>query len=293
MPYPVRFCEQLPEDLARIPDAPRGLYYKGDWEGVLSGAHAQNCLAVVGSRQMTSYGRRVVEKLVGDCASAGVTIVSGFMYGVDAAAHEAAVLRGGKTIAVMPCGIERIHPAYQEKLYDAILQSGGLVVSEYEGDEQPQNWMYPRRNRIVAGLSQATLVVEAALKSGSLITAKLASLYERTLFAVPGPITSSVSLGTAELIKNGAVPVTCADDILSHYKGAKPLPIFRGGKTPQGGAPHDTLEKSIMEHLRREPHDIDMLARALKKPVSVVGTALSLMHLSGIVSQEGNVYYIE
>src|SRR3989344_5079370 len=172
---------KFPELLKQIPDAPKQLYYKGEWNEDLF----DNCLAVVGSRRMTQYGKRVTEQIVGEVAGAGVTIVSGFMYGVDATAHKAALAFGGKTIAVMPCGIERIHPEHQKDLYEKILGTGpakspdgdrgasGLVVSEWNGDSMPQLWTYPRRNRIVAGLSKATLVVEAGLDSGSLNTAEL------------------------------------------------------------------------------------------------------------------------
>jgi DNA processing protein len=119
------------------------------------------CLAVVGSRNITRYGEEITKKLVGAIAGRGITIVSGFMYGVDVAAHKAALSVGGKTIAVMPCGIESIHPADQRDVYEEILQSEGLVMSEWEGEYPAQTWTFPRRNRIVAGLSQATLVVEA------------------------------------------------------------------------------------------------------------------------------------
>src|SRR3989338_8829706 len=142
---------KFPELLRQIPDAPKQLYYKGTWDEELF----SNCLAVVGSRRMTQYGKRVCEQIVGQVASVGVTIVSGFMFGVDAAAHQAAVQSPtfsrsksgfGRTIAVMPCGIERVHPEYQKDLYEKILTTGGLVLSEYEGDVMPQYWTYPKRN---------------------------------------------------------------------------------------------------------------------------------------------------
>ena len=126
------------------------------------------------------------------------------MYGGDEAAHKAAVEAGGRTIAVMPCGIDMIHPEYQEELYNKILENKGLIISEYEGKFPPAIWTYPKRNRIVAGLSKAVLIVEAGLNSGTLITAECAKKFGRKIFAVPGPITSEVSKGTIQLIKEGA-----------------------------------------------------------------------------------------
>jgi len=189
------------------------LYYKGNWNPEIF----ENCLAVVGSRRMTSYGRKITEQLVTEIAAAGVTIVSGFMYGGDEAAHRAAVEMGGRTIAVMPCGIDIIHPEYQEELYNEILNKNGLIISEFKGSFPPDKWTYPRRNRIVAGLSKTILIVEAGLNSGTLITADYAKKFGRKIFAVPGPMTSDVSKGTAQLIKEGAEVVTEVKDILKHY----------------------------------------------------------------------------
>ena len=207
--------KRYPKLLKKIGNsAPKQLYYKGNWDESIF----KNCLAVVGSRRMTTYGKQVVEKITGEAAAAGLTIVSGFMYGVDAQAHRTALRFGGRTIAVMPCGINLIHPEYQQDLYTEILNNHGLIISEYEGNMQPANWTYPRRNRIVAGLSWATLVVEAGEKSGSLITANWAKKFKRKLFVVPGPITSENSKGIMQLIKEGAVPVSSARDILEYYK---------------------------------------------------------------------------
>lgn len=207
--------KKYPKLLKKIgKDAPKQLYYKGSFDKEIF----DNCLAVVGSRQMTTYGKRVVEQIVTPLSGAGVTIVSGFMYGVDAAAHKTAVQAGGKTIAVMPCGIDLIHPEYQQDLYMEILNNNGLVISEYEGNMQPSNWTYPRRNRIVAGLSKAVLIVEAGLKSGSLITANFAKKFGRKIFVVPGPITSENSKGIMQLIKEGATPISKVEDILDYYK---------------------------------------------------------------------------
>ena len=267
-------------------DAPKRLYYKGVWDKEIF----NNCLAVVGSRHLTTYGRQVTERLGTELAAAGITIVSGFMYGGDEAAHRAAVRAGGRTIAVMPCGIERIHPEYQQDLYYDILNNKGLIISEYDGDQMPVNWMYPRRNRIVAGLSQATLVVEAGLKSGTLITANFARKFGRKIFAVPGPITSEVSKGTSQLLKEGAGLVTSAKDILDFFgvSGLRSLASKKEAKLPGGD-----IEQKILEYLRREPLDTDALARNFGAPVSKISVMLSMMQLRGLIKQEGSKYYYE
>jgi len=207
--------ERYPELLKAIgKEAPEKLYYKEKWESEIF----DNCLAVVGSRHLTGYGRKITERLVKEIVATGITIVSGFMYGGDEAAHSATVEVGGRTIAVMPCGIDVIHPKYQEKLYNKILENKGLIISEFEGNFPPTNWTYPRRNRIVAGLSKAILIVEARLNSGTLITAEFAKKFGRKIFVVQGPLTSEVSKGTAKLFKEGASVITEAKDILDFYK---------------------------------------------------------------------------
>jgi len=211
-----KYPEALKDALKKIQPClgPKKLYYKGSWDNEIF----DNCLAVVGSRHLTRYGRQATEQIVTECAATGITIVSGFMYGGDEAAHSASVKAGGRTIAVMPCGINLIHPPHQKELYQKILDTGGLIISEYETGFKPTNYSFVQRDRIVAGLSKAVLVTEAALNSGSLITANYAKKYNRKIFALPGQITSEVSKGTLKLIKEGAEVVTDANDILSFYK---------------------------------------------------------------------------
>lgn len=278
-------------------EAPKQLYYKGEWNNDLF----ENCLAVVGSRRMTVYGRQTVEKIVGQIASVGITIVSGFMYGIDAAAHKATVEAGGKTIAVMPCGIDLVHPEYQTKLYDEILESSGLIISEYEGKMQPALYTYPARNRIVAGLSKAVLVAEAAEKSGSLITANLAKRFKRKLFAAPGPVTSLVSKGTNDLIKSGdAEMATEAEDILKYFNvGVESLNLVCERRSPsqiwRGFASHkkqNSLEQQIISCLQNEPMEMDLLARSLKKTVAELSMAISMMQIKNIIKKENNKYYV-
>jgi DNA processing protein len=278
--------KRYPRLLKATKGAPKKLYYKGSWDEAIF----KNCLAVVGSRHLTSYGRRMTELLVSQIAAAGVTIVSGFMYGGDEAAHKATLSVGGRTIAVMPCGIELIHPEYQKELYQQILENNGLIVSEFAGRFLPTNWTYATRNRIVAGLSKAVLIIEAGLKSGTMITANFAKKFGRKILAVPGPITSEVSQGTAQLIKEGAQVVTEASDILKHFGQNKRLLnlVKQPGATMATG-----IEQEIIEELKREPLAADDLARVLLKPVSEINTSLSLMQLNGFIKQEGGKYYTE
>lgn len=273
---------QYPKLLKNIPDAPKKLYYKGDWdENIFS-----QCLAVVGARRMTRYGKQITDLLVSELSSVGITIVSGFMYGIDAAAHQAAVNIQGRTIACMPCGIDIIHPAYQKKLYQQILENRGLIISEYEGDFPPALWTYPRRNRIVAGLSAATMVVEAGLKSGSLITADLAVKFGRKLFTVPGMLTSALSQGPMQLIKQGAQIVISAKDIMDFY-----------GISAQGFIEEDLsingfsqLQQRILTELKHESADIDILSYKLSISIPQLSTEISLLQLKGLIVEAAGKY---
>ena len=283
-----RYPKLLKEALEGIPQkslGPKTLYFKGKLdEGIF-----ENCLAVVGSRHLTSYGRRVTEQLVTQIAGAGITIVSGFMYGGDEAAHKATVQVGGRTIAVMPCGINIVHPKYQTDLYDEIQRKNGLILSEYEGDFLPTNYTFVQRDRIVAGLSKAVLVTEAAIKSGSLITASYAKKFGRKIFALPGPITSEVSKGTNKLIKEGAEIVTCAEDILEFFKIS---PVISRSEATKQSSLLNKLEQDIISQLRREPMGADDISRTLVIPAAKLGTTLTLMQLKGFINQESGKYYV-
>ena len=300
---------RYPSILRSIKDAPKQLYYKGNWPADGEAEIFENCLAVVGSRRMTTYGKQIAQKLVSQIASAGlpagrqgITIVSGFMYGIDATAHQACLDVGGRTIAVMPCGIDLITPDYQTKLYRDILENKGLVISEFEPDQKASNWTFPVRNKIVAGLSKAVLVVEAGEKSGSLITAKLALKYNRKLFAVPGPLTSVLSKGTTQLIKEGAEIVSCAEDIVRFYNVGAGLVPARINEGNHKGLPlqdssnmeqdSSNLEQRIIQELQSEAMEIDVLSRILGKSVSELGSAISMMQIRGLVHQENGKYYV-
>jgi len=272
---------------------PKKLYYRGNWDEDIF----KNCLAVVGSRHLTRYGRQATEQIVAECAAAGITIVSGFMYGGDEAAHSACVKSGGRTIAVMPCGIDLIFPSQQKELYQKILDNKGLIISEYEPGFKPTNYSFVQRDRIVAGLSKAVLVTEAALNSGSLITANYAKKYGRKIFALPGQITSEVSKGTLMLIKEGAELVIEAKDILSFYKillNQKKIPTLYSSNSLLSNnlINKNSLEEKIINCLKREPMNADDMSRLFAVSVAHLGTTLSLMQLKGIINQESGKYYL-
>ena len=231
---------------------------------------------------MSEYGRRVTEELVFELASRGVTIISGFMYGVDALAHKTAINAGGNTVAVVAYGIERACLGYMRGLYGDILDSGGLVISEYGGDEPARKFMFPKRNRIIAGLGMGVLVIEAGLKSGSLITAGYATKYKRRLFSVPGSIYNGNSVGTNELIKEGrSSMVSCANDIFRELEmEGKQLAVS------------EKSQSKIIKYISKELISRDALCAVAKLPISQVNRELTLLVLSGQVIERGGRYCV-
>lgn len=200
-----------PQRLCEIPEPPKQLNYRG----VLPPSDMK-LLAVVGSRQYTDYGKQVVEHLVNGLHGYNIGIVSGLALGIDSLAHEAALNNNMYTLAIPGGGLsdQVIYPSSHKPLARKILESGGGLLSEYDHDFRATNWSFPKRNRLVAGISQAVLVIEAGEKSGSLITARLCADYNRELLVVPGSIFSDNSRGTHQFLKLGATPVTEASDVL-------------------------------------------------------------------------------
>lgn len=283
--YPIRVTninqKNYPSALKEIKNPPEKLYYRGN----LSQKIFEKSLAVVGSRRITRYGKMVVEKLVGGLVSYKVTIISGFMYGTDTESHQKCLEFGGITVAVLGNGLNVIYPPENEKLYQKILDTGGLIISEYEPDFKPQLWTFPQRNRIVAGLaSLGVLVIEAGEKSGSLITARFAREQGKKVFTVPGPITSSVSVGTNLLIqKHQAKMVLCAEDILGK-KIETPSLFSLEELSP--------IEKKIYRVLEAESLTADEIAETIGQNVIETGKTLSLMALKGIISESVGKYYL-
>ncbi|MCL4390246.1 MAG: DNA-protecting protein DprA [Patescibacteria group bacterium] len=244
---------------------PKELFYQGEWEKNLF----KNCAAVVGSRRMTEYGRQVIEKLIPQLIFEGKTIVSGFMYGADQYAHKICLDNGGKTIAVLGWGINVPLSGEDKKLAGRIVDNGGLLLSEWEAQKSTL-WTFPQRNRIVAALCSEVFIIEAAIQSGSLITARLARGLKRKVWAVPGPITSKTSAGTNNLIAAGQAQM---------WLGAAQQQSLK-------------LDDPVLTVLENEALSADELARKLNKPVAQVGAQLSLFLLSGQLAQRGGKYYL-
>jgi DNA processing protein len=237
-------------------------------------------VAIVGARACSSYGSQVARLLGRELAAAGLAVVSGLARGIDGEAHRGALESGGPTIAVLGCGVDRDYPAAHAQLAARICEAS-VVVSEYAPGVEPAPWRFPARNRIIAGLAAATVVVEARERSGALITADFALEAGREVFAVPGEITSALSAGTNALLRLGATPLTSATDVpeaLGVEVAAVPAPELA------------ELPGRVLEALGREATGIDGLVRATGLDVAAVATALAELELAGEVAEAEGLY---
>lgn len=278
-----------PALLLDIYDPPPVLYVKGLWKNEQKQAQSDYPIAVVGARQITPYGRRVTERLCRALVERGVSIVSGFARGVDALAHRAALAAFGNTVAVLGCGIDVIYPPEHKKLYQEIGEQG-MLLSEFPTGTPPIAGNFPKRNRIISGLSLGCLVVEAGLKSGSLITARLAMEQGREVFAVPGPIDSEMSAGPHQLIASGAKLVQDAEDILEEI-----LPqLARRKDVSDLEAPVLEAEEAVLfQSLSFEPKHIDLLIQESQKTAAAVSGLLLTLELKGVARQMAGQYYVK
>lgn len=277
---------EYPKLLKEIPDAPTLLYVRGN----IGAIHDAPCVAIVGTRKPTDYGRHVARTLARDLTHAGVCIVSGLALGLDAEAHTGTLEARGKTVAVLGNGLldRRIAPRNHLSLAKQIIASGGALVSELAPDMPANAGTFPMRNRIIAGLSTATVVVEAGEKSGTLITTRLALDYNRDVFAVPGSILSPLSQGANRLLKDGARVVTCAEDILETLALASSVhtPIKNADALP-------TEDKTVMNALADGPTTIQQLAQKTRLSPATLGTRLTMLELNGYIRDIGNGKYIK
>ena len=278
----VPFTDSMyPARLRMIPDPPPLLYLKGEIRG-----EDQKAVAVVGSRSTSDYGRRVARDLCRGLASLGFTVVSGMARGIDGTAHETSLNAGGRTIAVLGSGIDRVYPAEHDKLYQRIIDNGA-VISEFPIGTRPLAFNFPARNRLISGLSLGVVVVEATEKSGSLITAALALEQGREVFAVPGEVGASRSRGAHRLIRQGAKLVETVDDIMEEIA---PQLVVRGGKA--GSAPKRTLPQNLSAELQtifnlfeERPLQIDEVIESSGYSPSRVSEILLELELQGYVRQ--------
>lgn len=271
-----------PSGIRRVKPEIKQLYFRGKWDEKIF----TKAVAVVGARRMTKYGEVMTRRLVTGLVETGYTIVSGFMYGIDTMAHKVCLDNGGKTVAVLGCGLDRLTPAENDGLYTKILDNDGLVVSEFTSTQEAKLWTFPYRNRIVVGFSRALVVVEAGEKSGSLVTARWAFSQKKPVLAVPGAVTSSLSYGTNWLIKNGAELVTGVNDILQIFgenNRVKPQVRF---------LQLNEKEEAVVELLKREAMDCDELSRALGWPADKIGILLSQLSLKGVIEEDNGKFMV-
>lgn len=277
--------EGYPKNLLEIYDPPPVLYVRGEAD-----LRDQLMIAIVGSRRGSYYGRTVTKRISKELAQAGVTVVSGMARGIDTAAHIGALEGKGRTIAVMGCGIDVVYPPENRRLFSEII-AHGAVISEFPLGTKPEGKNFPRRNRIISGMSLGVVIVEATVESGSLITASHALDQGREVFAVPGNVGIATSMGTNRLIKEGARLVEGAGDILAEL-----LPQLKGN-IPAARAKDELpslseTEEAIIQLLSHTPMHIDEISRMSRIEISRVSTILLELELKGMISQLGGKMFV-
>jgi DNA processing protein len=274
--------ELYPPRLKEIDQPPPVLYVRGAFTPEDSWS-----VAVVGTRRVSAYGRQVTEELASFLAANGVTIVSGLARGVDAIAHQSALKAGGRTIAVLGCGVDRIYPPEHTQLAERLMKSGALI-SDYAPGTPPDASNFPPRNRIISGLSMATVVVEAGETSGALITAQFAIDQGREVFAVPGNILAPQSKGTNRLIVQGARPLLSVRDLLDVLN----LTRVTEQRNVRKILPADETESKLLNVLTHEPLHMDEIRNQTGLPIERVSATLTMMELKGLVRQVGGQNYV-
>jgi DNA processing protein len=270
-----------PRRLKEIPLPPPVVYVRGIFMEADDIA-----IALVGTRRVTAYGRSVARQFAEGFSASGVTVVSGLARGVDGEAHTACLEAGGRTLAVLGCGVDVVYPPEHRKLADSIMESGALI-SDYPPGTPPDGTNFPPRNRLIAGLSLATVVVEAGAQSGALLTAKFAAEYGRDVFAVPGSIFSPTQQGCHRLLADGVAPALSPSEVLTA------LDLERAAQRTQARMllPEDPVEAKLLQVLEMEPTHIDLVRARADLPIEQVSSVLALMELKGMVRQVGGMQY--
>ena len=271
---------KFPKALLEIPQPPENLWIIGD----LPTDESLIYLCVVGSRKFTSYGREACEKIISGLKGYPIVVVSGFAMGIDTIAHKKAMQMGLQTVVFPGSGLsaEAMYPKTNVRLMNEIVENGGCLISEFEPDFKATQWSFPMRNRLMAGISKAVLIIEAEERSGTLITARLTTEYNRDLLVVPGSIFSSNSKGTNKLLRQGATPVTCAEDVLEALGFELPKDEEKQARLFQDLSPE---EKKVTD-LLREPISRDDLIRVMKLPIPTANALLSVMEIKGLIKEE-------
>jgi DNA processing protein len=271
------------------PEILKNIQYKPPFLYVLGELPFNSTLAIVGTRKPTPYGKEIVEKFVPDLVEAGLTTVSGLARGIDTLVHKTTLKEGGKTVAVLGTGLDIIYPPENRELFWKIIDSGSAIVSEFPLGTRPKRENFPRRNRVISGLSQGVLVVEAGKRSGTLITAKWAQDQGRDVFVCPGNIFSEQSQGTHYLLKNGAIPVTSAEDILYHlgieYKH------LEKGKEDVASLEVSQEERRILECLSQYPTHLENLLAQTGFDLPQLLSLLTELELKGLVKSLPGKFY--
>lgn len=283
--------EEYPERLRSCADAPCYLYYKG----VLP-KKDELFLAIIGARKCTPYGLETAKILAKSLCAEGIGIASGLALGVDCAAHEGALLNGGRTVAVLGCGVDRCYPEANRRIYEQILNSGGAILSEYPPGTPPLPCFFPQRNRIIAGICAGIVVTEARKKSGTLITVSLGLDYGRNIYAVPGRVTDVLSEGCNYLIREGAKPVLSSKDILEDYPelSKKSKMKKEGTKTKRNKKIENTLasdEKIVYASLRLNLQHIEEIQRQTGINPERLAVILASLEKRGCMKRYGQAYY--
>lgn len=277
-----RASPEYPTRLADILDPPHLLYLRGTLE-----VRDANAVAMVGSRSCTSYGRRIAERLAGDLARSGFTIVSGLARGIDGTAHRGALKAGGRTIAVLAGGLAKIYPPEHVDLAREV-ETQGAVLSESPMTFEPMAGMFPARNRLISGLSRGVIVVEAAERSGALITAQHAAEQGRPVFAVPGPVDSPASAGTLKLLRVGAILIRHAQDVVEELDGVAAATAPARQEPPPD---LDPAQQRVFEFIKERSRHIDEMAQALSLPVAQLSGVLLMLEMKKVVRRlPGNLY---
>jgi DNA processing protein len=272
-----------PKSLIRLETAPIVIYMLGSTKPA-----DELAIGIVGTRKLTAYGKQVTENLTADLVANGITIISGLAYGVDCVAHSTALEMGGRTIGVWAGGLDTVLDGFRRNLVKQIVEKNqGAIISEYPLGFPPLKTTFPQRNRIIAGLSLGVLVTEAAEDSGSLITAKYATDQGKKVFAVPGPITSPLSAGTAKLLKENAVLVYNVQDILNEIQIKNKIKETKAKNI----LPENNEEEKIMLVLKNENLGIDEIAKITRIDISKLSGIMIMMEMKGMVKNLGGAVY--
>ena len=278
------FDDDYPENLKNIDDRPAILYYKGKLE-----KNDKYSVAFVGSRKCTDYGRWACKKIVGEIAGENIVTVSGLAYGIDACCHKTSLSLNKKTIGIIGCGIDQVYPKSNKYLYD-MMEENGLIISEFPLGTGPLSFNFPRRNRIISGISLATVVIEAKEKSGTMITTSFALEQGRDVFSVPGNINSIYSRGTNKLIQDGSKLVTCGQDIIDEVLELKD---FKVEKNSLNVLNLDQDQLKILEYINQNPNsNSDKIARDLNFSIDDVNYLLISLELQDYIENMGNNEYV-